>query len=121
MAGNITIPIKTKDKRDRIEKYLEVLYKFHKLTDKEIQLLVELIIIYTDLRDNHGEEIATTLLFHVDNKNKIRKNLNNMNSSVFHNYLSYLRKKAVIKGKSINPVFIPPVEDFKLIISFSNG
>jgi len=119
--ANINIPINIKGRRDRIYKYLELLYKFHHLTNKEMQLLVELIIINSDLVTNHGEDIASKLLFHKDNKIKIMKSLDGMTSPVFHNYLSNLRQKKVISGKSIVKTFIPPTEDFKVIISFING
>jgi len=117
--ANVLIQIPYEGKKDIVKKYLEVLYQFHKLTDKEIQLLTEMIIIYSDLESKYGEELASKLLFDIDNKKKIRASLNNMTDPVFQNYLSNLRKKKVIVNRSIAKHFIPPIENFELIITFS--
>ena len=114
----IDIPVEVSGRRDRIRKYLLVLYQFHKLTDKEINLLTELIFYYIDYVDQYGEQLANKLLFDKDTSSQIRKNLDDMADTVYRNYLSNLRKKNVISGRTLNTSFIPPVKDFQLAISF---
>jgi hypothetical protein len=114
----INIPVPVSGRRDRIKKYLLVLYQFHKLTDKEINLLTELIFYYTDYVDQYGDKLANKLLFDKDTSIQIRKNLDNMADTVYRNYLSNLRKKNVITGRTLNTKFIPPLNNFELSVSF---
>jgi hypothetical protein len=119
MAG-VDIPIKivSKNARDKIKKYLQVLYQFHKLTDKEVEITTELVMSYSLLLKRHGKEVADQLIFSIDNKKKIRATLG-MADPIFQNYLSNLRKKKVIIDKTIAPQYIPPLKEFNLIFKFN--
>ena len=119
--AEIRVNVLTIDSKDRIQKYLKVLYQFHKLTDKEMELLTEIIFLYIQYRDKYNDEIADKLIFDSDNRNIVKKNMNNMSDPIFQNYLSNLRKKKVIvKGKLARP-FIPPSSNFDLIITFNEA
>ena len=117
--ADIKIGVPTINNKDRIQKYLKVLYQFHKLTDKEMELLTEIIYLYYQLRDKYDEAIADKLIFDSDNRSIVKKNVNNMSDPIFQNYLSNLRKKNVIKDGKLAKVFIPPSSNFNLIISFN--
>jgi len=115
----IVIQVPVKNRRDLITKYLKVLYQFHRLPDKELSLLVELIYYYLKFFYKYNdEELAYKLLYDLDTKKEIRKNLENMKDPVFQNYLSTFRKKKIIIDKRIVKQFIPPVNNFDLVISF---
>ena len=119
MAGvNIPINIASKDTRDKIKKYLQVLYQFHKLTDKEVEITTELVMSYSLLLKRYDKDVANQLIFSTENKKKIRAVLG-MDDPIFQNYLSNLRKKKVIVDKTISPQYIPPAKDFNLIFKFN--
>ena len=115
----VVINIPVKDKRELIVKYLRVLYQFHKLPDKEINLLVELVYYYTKYLEKYKDaELAGKLLFDFDTRKLIRSNLNDLADTVFQNYLSSLRRKKIIIGKGLAPQYLPPMQNFNLVIKF---
>jgi hypothetical protein len=115
------IKIKSSSNEDKIRKYLEVIYKFHKLTDKEIAILVELVLQYQEIQTKYAStkdtDLFNKLLFDVDVKKKIKEKLQ-IKDSVFQNYLTVFRKKGVIKDNKLVVHFIPAIEPFDLIIKF---
>lgn len=115
----IVINIPVKDRRELISKYLKVLYQFHKLPDKEINLLVELVYHYMKFMIKYNDaELASKLLFDTETKKEIKARLGQMGDPVFQNYLSSLRKKKIIVGKNIALQYIPPVNNFDLVVKF---
>ncbi len=114
----VPVRIPVTGRRDAIEKYLLILYHFHKLTDKEIKLLTELIHYYVEYNTKYGSRMANKLLFDKDTSVIIRKNLDNMADTVYRNYLSNLRKKGVIKGRELSSNYIPPMSAFSLVFTF---
>lgn len=114
----ISVLIKFTERRELIKKYLDILYKFHKLTDKEIEIATEIIMSYSTILKRHGKEIADKLIFDTENKKTIRNKLQ-ISDPVFQNYLTALRKKKVIVGKTIASSYIPPLEDFNLKFMFN--
>ena len=117
MAVLIKIPVTSR--KDTIHKYLKVLYQFHKMTDKEIEITTELIDTYSSFRDKYDKELADKLIFSVETKNEMRQRLGDMADPLFQNYLSNLRRKKVIVNKAIAPQYLPPTKDFKLVIEFN--
>lgn len=115
------IKIKSTSKEDRIKKYLDVIYKFHKLTDKEIDILVELVLAYQNIQAKYptvtDTDLFNKLLFDTANKKEVRDRLQ-IKDSVFQNYLTVFRKKGVIKDNKLVVHFIPAVEPFDLIFKF---
>ena len=118
MKKIIPVKVPCKDGKDKILKYLRVLYQFHKLTDKEMELLTELIFQYKRHIKQHGEEVTNKLVFETESRKEIRKNVSNMTDAVLYNYFSNLRKKGVIIGKTINKKFIPPSGEFQIVFTF---
>jgi len=117
----IDVVVPVKDRRDSIKKYLKVLYQFHKLTDKEIRLLTELIYFFKEYEQAHGVAVAMKLLFDPDTKKLIRKNVDDMTDGDFQNYLTKFRKKKVINGRTISALFIPPADEFELTVKFNSN
>lgn len=115
------IKIKSSSLEDKIKKYLEVIYKFHKLTDKEIDILIVLVLCYYEIQTKYAStndtDLFNKLLFDVDSKKKIREKLQ-IKDSVFQNYLTVFRKKGVIKDNKLVVHFIPAIEPFDLIFKF---
>lgn len=105
--------------------YLEFTKPVHKLRKQEIDVL-SLLLYY-----NHQEtpnfkrdEDRWKKVFELDTKKKIMKEIQ-MNSNVFQNVLSSLRKKGVVKKDGYNyivnnyiPVLTDDVKSFQLIINF---
>ncbi len=119
MADKISITVPVKDSRDKIRKYLEVLYKFHKLTSRETDVLVEIVLVYIDLKSKYNDEITYKLLFDSDTRKYLIAKLDDMGDPQFQNYLSALRrKKAISKNNKLFPMFIPPLGDFDLVVQF---
>lgn len=117
----ITIPIKSSSKEDRIKKYLEVIYKFHKLTDVEIAILVEFILHFQTIQAKYPTIDDTELINKLTFDSKIKKEISTklgIKEGVFQNYLTILRKKGVIKDNKLNPSYIPDATPFDLTFRF---
>ena len=116
----INIPIKSNSLEDKVRKYLEFTYKFHKLTSRETDILVVFIKKYYTLYNKYKDidaNLADKLLFDKDNKKEIRDELN-IRASVFQNYLTIFRKKDVIVKGKLNRSYIPPLDPFELRLKF---
>jgi hypothetical protein len=117
---SISIPIKSTSVEQRVRLYLDTLHKWHSLRDKEIDILVELILKYYEIVNKypvHDDLLINKLLFDIDVKKNIKVKFN-MKDGVLHNYLTILRKKGALKDKGINPSYIPPKESFELKLVF---
>jgi len=117
----IEITIPSANAKQRILRYLNTIYKFHKLTDKEIEIVVELIIQYykvsQTLRDPKDIATLSKLLFSTEVRKEIRDTLG-IKEDVFNNYISKLRKKGVVVSDTLNPNYIPPYGKFALTLNF---
>jgi hypothetical protein len=97
-----------------------VLYKFHKLTEKEVDIVVELIIKYYEITTRYpvyDKDLVSKLLFDVDVKRHIKEKYN-IKDPVLQNYMTTFRKKKVIIDGLLNPNYIPPKEQFELKFVF---
>lgn len=116
----IPIQIKSPTLESRVRNYLSLLHKFHKLTDKEVEILVELLLRYYDIIKKypvHDDELIGKLLLDIEIKKRIKTKLN-IKDSVFENYMTKFRKQGVLKDRVINKSYIPPLEPFELKIMF---
>lgn len=112
----ITIGVKPVDNTDRIRKYLNVTYKFHKLTDKEIEILLAFVEEYQELQKVISDkDYLNTILFNSTTKSKISQKIS-VQKAVLDNYLTTFRKKGVIKNNQLVPNFVPPSEPFDVVI-----
>lgn len=120
--NKIGVTIKSASTKERVSKYLNTIYKFHKLTDKEIDIVVEFILTYYEISVTFKEASKSTklinkLLFDTDNRKMLQQKLG-LKEEVFNNYLSKFRKKGVLINDMLNPSYIPPAGKFTLELNF---
>lgn len=106
--------------KEAIKVYLEMLRNFHKLTEKETDVLVELILAYKEYKVKYGsEEAASKLYLESSSRDTIVESLG-MNRQVFRNYLTSLKTKKVMDGdKRINKVLIPESIDNNIALTIN--
>jgi len=119
----ISVEIKSATTKERVTKYLNTIYKFHKLTDTEITIVVEFILSYYEISNTFKEGsnpriLINKLLFDTDNRKKLQDSLG-LKEEVFNNYMSKFRKKGVLVDDMLNPNYIPPPGIFALELNFT--
>ncbi len=96
------------DFRRLLEYYLKLTKPMHKLRDREIALVVAILMMYyTELVNFSRKSDVWKKIFDYDSKIAIMEELNIANLQVFNNHLTALRKKGVIKNNEIVPYYIP--------------
>jgi len=105
--------LKAGDIRKAIAMYLGILYKFHKLTDKEIEVLTEIIYTYKQLKDKYDSAVAEKLYLDKSARKDITDKFK-MSRQVFRNYLVTFRKKGIISGDTLKAAFIPDFGNINL-------
>lgn len=110
--------LKAKNLKEAIVIYLQILYKFHKLTDTEILLLADIIHKYKELESKYDKDIAMKLYLDKDNRDDIKARLN-MKDQVFRNYLTTYRKKGIIKESGLDRIFDLNINDIKIEFSIN--
>lgn len=108
--------------KQAIEYYLKLTKPMHKLSNKQILLLTEIIYMYTSERENFvREEDTWKKVFSSDNRYLIRTSLD-VTKQVFENYLTQFRKKKVIINNTVNPVYNPfvfkDIKEYELVFKF---
>ena len=113
--------IKT-DKNNFYYLWLQFLKPYHKLTNKEIELLALFLKKREELsRSINDNNLIDKMLFNKDTKADIRAIMNYETYQVFNNMMTSLRKKGAIVDNSINKGLVPKLEgdNFKLIFNFN--
>lgn len=116
----ITIPTSTEGKFFKY--WFEFLRPFHKLTDREIDVIASFV------RHRHNlskvikdQDILDKVTMGEDTKRKIREDCN-ITQAHFQVIMTKLKKSKVIDNGKINPRFIPRLEsddkNFQLLLSF---
>ena len=116
----ITIPTSTEGKFFKY--WFEFLRPFHKLTDREIDVIASFV------RHRHNlskvikdQEILDKVTMSEDTKRKIREDCN-ITQAHFQVIMTKLKKSKVIDNGKINPRFIPRLDsdskNFQLLLSF---
>ena len=117
----ITIPTSTKG--NFFKYWFEFLRPFHKLTDREIDVIAS----FTKHRYNlskviQDQEILDKVTMGEDTKRKIREECN-ITQAHFQVIMTKLKKSKVIENGKINPRFIPRLDgdskNFQLLLSFN--
>jgi len=110
----MTINLTLETKKKAITVYLSLLYRFHKLSDRELDLAVELIMAYFKALDIYeNAKAADKLYLDTDNREDIMKRLE-LTPQVFRNYLTTFKKKGVHKeDRTLNKVLVPNIENNK--------
>ncbi len=104
--------------------WLQFLKPYHKLRDKEIELLSLLLEKrYTLSQKVNDPMLVDTLLLSTENRKIIMEEMGYHSMQVLTNALSGLRKKKVLEDNSIIKGLIPEINDstgnFKLIFNFN--
>lgn len=89
--------------------YLLITKPIHKLADRRVELLAEILYLYTTERKNFARESDTwKKVFSKESRADIR-DLLDMPKQVFSNYLTEFRKKGVIVNNEISPAYNPSI------------
>jgi hypothetical protein len=113
----------TVDLKKAVYYYLQITKPMHKLSDKEMQILTEILYMYTTEQKNFARESDIwQIIFNKDNRAKIRESMD-MPKQVFENYMTKLRKKKVIIDNKVNPKFNPSIAhnctSYELLFKFN--
>ena len=124
MASNINIKTIKVTKKKFFIYWLQFLKPYHKLRDKEIEMLAHFLVVRDELSSKiKDESLIDDMLFSKNIKDDIKKKMNYSSHQVFNNMLSSLRNKGVIINGRINQGLIPKLNDkkdnFKLIFNFN--
>lgn len=116
----ISIPASTEGKFFRF--WLEFLKPFHKLTDRETDVLASFLKQRYELsKVVSDQEILNKLVMSEDTKRKVREDCD-ITQAHFQVIMTKLKKSKMIDNGRINPKFIPRVEEnannFQLLLSF---
>ena len=116
----ITIPTSTEGKFFRY--WFEFLRPFHKLTDREIDVIAAFVKQRYELsKVIKDQELLNKVTMSEDTKRKVREDCN-ISQAHFQVIMTKLKKSKVIDNSRINPKFIPRLEEdaksFQLLLSF---
>lgn len=116
----ITIPTSTEGKFFKY--WFEFLRPFHKLTDREIDVIASFAKHRYNLsKVIKDEEILDRVTMGEDTKRQVREDCN-ITQAHFQVIMTKLKKSKVIDNGKINPRFIPRLDDdaknFQLLLSF---
>lgn len=97
--------------KSAIKYYLAITKPLHKMADKKIELLTEILYLYTINQSRFTvDDDVWKFVFNSENRALVRSNLN-MGKQVFENYLTELRKKKVIVNNQIHPAYNPSIKE----------
>lgn len=116
----ITIPTSIEGKFFRY--WFEFLRPFHKLTDREIDVIASFVKQRYELsKVIKDQELLNRVTMSEDTKKKVREDCN-ISQAHFQVIMTKLKKSKVIDNGKINPKFIPRIEEgsknFQLLLSF---
>lgn len=107
------IPINT-DLRGFLTSYLKVLNPVLKLKDMEITVLAAFLMVWYP---NKANQKITELLFSTKIRRMVRESVG-ISEASFNNHITSLRKKSVIKGRSINPSILKNLDSEKVEVTY---
>lgn len=120
---NINVKTLNISKKSFFFRWLEFLKPYHKLRQKEIELLALFLYKRYQLQKVISDEnLLNKMLFDTDNRKEIRNELNYSSGQVLNNMISSLRSKGVLdKNNNILKSLIPNLEadNFKLVFNFN--
>lgn len=116
----ITIPTSTEGKFFRY--WFEFLKPFHKLTDREIDVIASFVKQRYELsKVIKDPELLDKVTMSEDTKRKVREDCE-ISQAHFQVIMTKLKKSKVIDNGKINPKFIPRIDEdaknFQLLLSF---
>jgi hypothetical protein len=98
-----TINIKCENKRDFFFKYITITNPFIGITNVEIKVFAELLFWNNEYKNLEKEE-RNLVLFNKITRSKILQNINISRASLDNQFTS-LRKKGLLLGNTINPIY----------------
>lgn len=102
--------------------WLEFLKPFHKLTDRETDVLASFLKERYFLgKKINDPELLDKILMSEDTKKRVREDCN-MSSTHFQVIMTKLKKSRLIENGKISPKFIPKIDNennFQLLLSFN--
>jgi hypothetical protein len=113
------IPLKVNTEREAVATYIDVLHSFHRLTDKEMETLVEVIMSFRTLLLKYDESVANSLYLNKANREVMLKKLK-MKNQTFKNYLSLFRKKGIVTDNGISKTFLQDYDNVTIVINICN-
>lgn len=114
----MTLNLNTENKRQAITLYLSLLHRFHKLSERELEVTVELLLAYFEYLEMYKSEAAAFKLYTEPASRKEIIAKLNITNQVFRNYLTTLKKKNVLQdGMRINKVLIPTLDGGKYVLN----
>lgn len=123
--GNINnvINISTSTEGKFFKYWFEFLRPFHKLTDREIDVIASFVKLRYNLsKVIKDQKILDSVTMSEDTKRKVREECN-ITQAHFQVIMTKLKKSKVIENGSINPKFIPRLTEdngnFQLLLSFN--
>lgn len=121
--ANNVIVIPTSLEKGFFKYWFEFLRPFHKLSDKEIEVMACLVKHrYLLSKSIINNELLDQIAMNDDTKRKVREECG-LQQTYFQMLMSRLRKKNMIIKGMINPKFIPRIEEgsnnFQLLLSFN--
>lgn len=124
MNKDINIKTLTISKKKFFMYWLQFLKPYHKLRDKEIEMLSLFLNKRYELSKRIKDvDILDRMLFDKKIKDEIRDEMNYSSPQVFNNMLSSLRGKGIIQNGRINSGLIPELSEesnnFKLVFNFN--
>lgn len=109
------------DKKSAFRYFLEFTKPYHKLRPREMEALSLIMYYRHEISQSvMDEEMIDTILFSTKTREKMRKDLGNMDKKVFQNLITTLRKKNVLTKTGINPSLAPKIGEkgFNLVYTF---
>jgi hypothetical protein len=108
--------------KSAIKYYLYLTKPMHKLSDKRVEILAEILYFYSIERKNFKRiDDAWTSVFSSKNRANIRQKLD-MPKQVFENYLSEFRSKGILVNNQVDPKYNPSItpdcKSFELLFKF---
>ena len=119
---NNVIALKSSLKGGFFRMWLEFLRPFHKLTERETDIMAAFLKQRYELsKVVSGQDILNKLTMSDDTKKKIREECN-ISQAHFQVIMTKLKKSKMIENGNINPRFIPRIKDetkgFQLLLTF---
>lgn len=119
---NSVIALKSNLKGSFFRLWLEFLRPFHKLTERESDVMAAFLKQRYELsKVVNDQEVLNKLTMSEDTKRKVREDCN-ISQAHFQVIMTKLRKSKMIENGKINPRFIPRIGDdtnnFQLLLSF---
>lgn len=124
MSKNINIKTLNVNKKQFFTYWLKFLKPYHKLANKEMEIVVLLLIKRHELSKKiKDDSLIDSVLFNNKTRAELVSEMGYSHHGILNNMLSTLRKKNIIIDNKINKGLIPNLDEengnFKLVFNFN--